>query len=81
MQDILSSLGKHAILTIANTYETQRMGVMVNPARNTLITAERHALIRNLGQASSLWLHLDEAMTEVERGIGSLQYLIDPENN
>lgn len=81
MQDILTSLGKHAILTIADTYETQRMGVMVNPSRNNLITAERHALIRNLGQASSLWLQLDEAMTEVERGIGSLQYLIDPENN
>lgn len=81
MQVLLSNLGKHAILTIADTYETQRMGVMVNPSRNDLITAERHALIRNLGQASSLWLQLDEAMTEVERGIGSLQYLIDPENN
>lgn len=81
LQDLLSNLGKHAILTIADTYETQRMGVMVNPSRNDLITAERHALIRNLGQASSLWLQLDEAMTEVERGIGSLQYLIDPENN
>jgi len=55
--------------------------VMVNPSRNNLITAERQALIRNLGQASNLWLQLDEAMTEVQRGIGSLQYLIDPENN
>jgi hypothetical protein len=81
MQDLLANLGKHAILTIADTYETQRMGVMVNPSRNNLITTERNALIRNLGQASSLWLQLDEAMTEAERGIGSLQYLIDPENN
>lgn len=81
MQDLLSNLGKHAILTIADTYETQRMGVMANPSRNNLITAERQALIRNLGQASSLWLQLDEAMNEVQRGIGSLQYLIDPENN
>ncbi len=81
MQDLLSNLGKHAILTIADTYETQRMGVMVNPSRNNLVTAERNALIRNLGQASALWLQLDEAMREAERGIGSLQYLIDPENN
>lgn len=81
MQDILSSLGKHAVLTIADTYETQNMGVLVNPSRNDRITSERQALIRNLGQASSLWLQLDEAMAEAERGIGSLQYLIDPENN
>lgn len=81
MQDLLATLGKHAILTIADTYETQRMGVLVNPSRNNLITAERQALIRNLGQASSLWLELDEVMAEAQRGIGSLQYLIDPENN
>ena len=81
MQEILSNLGKHAILTIAETYETQRMGVMSNPSRNQLITAERHALIKNLGHASSLWLQLEEAMNEVERGIGSLHYLVDPENN
>lgn len=81
MQDILSSLGKHAVLTIADTYETQNMGVIANPSRNDRITRERDALIRNLGQASSLWLQLDEAMTGVERAIGSLQYLIDPENN
>lgn len=81
MQDLLSTLGKHAILTIADTYETQRMGVLADPSRNTLINAERQALIRNLGHASSVWRQLEEAMAEVERGIGSLRCLIDPENN
>ena len=81
MQELLPTLGKRAILTIVDTYETQQMGVLVNPARNDLIARERDALIRSLGQASSLWLQLDQAMTEVERSIGSLQYLIDPENN
>lgn len=81
MRDLLATLGKHAIFTIAETYETQRMGVLVNPSHNDLITRERDVLIRNLGHASSLWLQLDAAMSEVQRGIGSLQYLIDPENN
>lgn len=81
MQELLSTLGKQAVLNIADTYETQRMGVMVNPSRNELISRERDALIRNLGEASRLWQQLDQAMTGVERGIGSLQYLIDPENN
>lgn len=81
MHNLLPTLGKQAILTIADTYGTQRMGVLVNPSRNDLIARERDALIRSLGEASSLWQQLDQAMTGIERGIGSLQYLIDPENN
>lgn len=81
MQDLITNLGKHAILTIADTYETERMGVLFAPSRKNVIDAERNALIRNLGQASTLWLQLEKAMTEVQRGVGSLQFLIDPENN
>lgn len=81
MQDLITHLGKRATLTIADTYETERMGVPFDPSRKNLISAERNALIRSLGQASSLWLQLDEVMAEVQRGIGSLQYLTDPENN
>ncbi len=43
--------------------------------------SEREELIRNLGEASRQWLRLQDSMSEVERGIGSLHFLIDPENN
>lgn len=81
MHDLITTLGKQAILTIADTYETEQMGVLFAPSRRDVIIAERTALIRNLGQASSLWLQLEKSMIEVQRGIGSLQYLTDPENN
>jgi hypothetical protein len=81
MHDLIASLGKHATLTIADTYLTEQMGVVVTSSRRDFIQAERTALIRNLGQVSSLWLQLDATMIEVQRGVGSLQYLIDPENN
>ena len=80
MHNLIATLGKRAILTIADTYETERMGVLIDRSRRDVITAEQHALIRNLGHASSLWIELEQSMIEVQRGIGSLQYLIDPEN-
>jgi hypothetical protein len=81
MHDLITTLGKQATLTIADAYQTEQMGVQFAPSRRDVIHAERQALIRNLGQASSLWLQLEAAMTEVQRGVGSLQYLIEPENN
>lgn len=81
MHDLITTLGKQAILTIADTYEIEQMGVLFAPPHRDVITAERTALLRNLGQASSLWLHLETAMIEVQRGVGSLRYMIDPENN
>lgn len=81
MHDLITTLGKHAILTIADTYETEQMGVLFAPPYRDIIDAERTALIRNLGQATSMWLQLETAMREVQRGVGSLQYMIDPENN
>lgn len=81
MRDVMSKLGKLATLTIADTYETELMGVLIDSPRLPAINVERNALITNLAEASKLWLQLEETMTEIERGIGSLQYLIDPENN
>lgn len=81
MHDLITTLGKQAILTIADTYQTEHMGVQFAPSRREVINAERDALIRNIGQASSLWLELETSMIEVQRGVGSLQYLIDPDNN
>lgn len=81
MHKVISSLGKLASLTIADTYETEQMGVLFDPSRRAFINAERTALIRNLAEASKLWLQLEETMNEIQRGIGSLQYMIDPENN
>jgi hypothetical protein len=81
MHDLITTLGKQAIMTIADTHETEHMGVMFPPSRRDVIHSERNALIRNLGQASSLWLQLEKSMIEVQRGVGSLQYLVEPENN
>lgn len=81
MDDLLATIGKKAILTVADLYEVERMGVLLAPYRRSTIAAERAALIRNLGQASALWTQLESTMSEVQRGVGSLQYMIDPENN
>jgi hypothetical protein len=78
---VILGLGKRASLTIADTYETEQMGVLFDPSRRVRITAERNALIRNLAEASNLELQLEEMMSEIQRGIESLQYMIDPENN
>lgn len=78
---MIIALSKQATLTIADTYEIEQMGVLIEPSRRALINAERHALNRGLAQASRLWLEHDETMTEIQRGIRSLQYMIDLENN
>lgn len=81
MHDVITKLGKLAALTIADTYETELMGVLIDSPRIPAINVERNALIRNLAEASNLWLQLDETMSEIQRGIESLRYMIDPENN
>jgi hypothetical protein len=81
LRRVIATLGKQASLTIADTYDTELMGVLIGSPRLHEINAERTELIRNLAEAASLSLQLDEILTAVERGIGALQYLIDPENN
>jgi hypothetical protein len=81
MYDLIATLNKQAVLTIADVYDIERTGVLFAPAHRDGISAERAALIRNLGLASSLWQQLETTMTELQRGIASLQYMIDPENN
>lgn len=81
VQDIITGLGKQAILTIADTYEIEKMGVLIDSPFLPQIIAERETLVRNLGEASTLWLQLQESMSKVERGVGSLRFLIDSENN
>lgn len=79
--DVILSLGKRASLTIADTYETELMGVLFDPSRHADIRLERHALIKNLAEAANLGQQLEETMSEIQRGIESLHYMIDPENN
>jgi hypothetical protein len=79
--DVILDLGKRASLTIADTYETELMSVLFDPSRRAQINLERNALIRNLAEASNLELQLEEMMSEIQRAIESLQYMIDPENN
>jgi hypothetical protein len=81
LYDVIADLGKQASLTIADTCETELMGVLIDPPRQQHINAERYALIKSLAEASNLWLQLEETINEVQRGIGSLQHKIDPECN
>jgi hypothetical protein len=80
-RDVLIHLGMQASLTLADTYYTEEMGVLFDPSIRARINGERIALMQNLVEASSLGQQLEETMSEIERGIESLQYLIDPENN
>ncbi len=79
--DVILGLGKQASLTIADTYETELMGVLFDPSRRADINLERNALIKNLAEASNLGQQLEETLSEIQRGIESLDYMIDPENN
>lgn len=81
LHDLITKLGKRASLTFADTYETEQMGVPFDPSRRAFINAERDALMRNLVEASNLRRQLEETVSEIERGIASLRYMIDPENN
>lgn len=80
VQSTLVQLGKRAVLALADTYETEQMGVLFGSSLERVI-AERTTLLRNLTEAANLGAQLEETLTEIERGIASLQYLIDPENN
>ena len=81
LHDLIAGLGKAASLVIADTYATEQIGVLFDPSRLSLINTERSALMRNLAEAFEREQQLGAALGEVQRGIGSLQYLIDPENN
>ncbi|MGC4190526.1 MAG: hypothetical protein QM589_04730 [Thermomicrobiales bacterium] len=80
MHGSLVQLGKRAALTLADTYETEQMGVLFGASLERVI-AERTVLMRNLAEAANLGAQLEEILTEIERGIESLQDLIDPENS
>lgn len=81
MRTLVADLGKQATLTLADLYATEDMGVEFSSSNQETIAAERDALMRNIGQATALWLQLEALLVETERGIGSLQYLLDPESN
>lgn len=80
-QNVIASLGKRATATLADTYDTEMMGVLGFSQYRDQINVERTALIRNLAEASNLAVQLEEVVSAVEYGIASLQYMIDPENN
>lgn len=80
-RNVIATLGKRATATLADTYETEMMGVLAGSQYQDQINVERTELIRNLAEASSLWVQLEETMGALERGIVSLQYMIGPEIN
>lgn len=81
LRDAIVSLSKIATLTIADTYSAEVMGVVFALGHHEQVVAERIRLTERLGDIAKLWGELYHTIDEVQRGIGSLQYLIDPENN
>lgn len=81
MRDAVVQLSKIATLTVADTYSTEDMEVVFAPGYQEQIVAERIRLNESLGDVARLWGELYNTAKEVQRGVGSLQYLIDPENN
>lgn len=81
LRDAIVTLSKIATLTIADTYSTEDMGVEFLPGYREQIMEERIRLNETLGDVSRLFGELNNAVNELQRGVGSLQYLIDPENN
>lgn len=79
--DAITSLSMIATMTIADTHATEGMGVMFAPGYQEQIVAERNRLTQNLGEVARLWTELNVKISEVQRGVGSLQFMIDPENN
>lgn len=81
MRDTITSLSRMATLTVAETYEVEDMGVMFAPGFQEQITDERNRLNQSLGDLARQWEELNATINEVQRATGSLQYMIDPENN
>jgi hypothetical protein len=79
VRSTLVQLGHLAAVTLADTYETEAMGVLFGVSLDRIAT-ERTNLLRNLVEAANLGAQLEETLTEIERGIASLRSLIDPEN-
>lgn len=51
------------------------------PDRQEQINAELMRLSQRLGELATQWGELNDRISEVQRGVGSLQYMTDPENN
>lgn len=81
LRDAIANLSKIATLTVADTYCIEEMGVMFAPGFQEQITDERNRLNQRLGELANQWENLNSTINEVQRGVGSLQYMIDPENN
>lgn len=81
MRDAITSLSKVATLTVAETYEVEDMGVVFAPGFQEQIRDERNRLNQSLGDLARQWEELNTTISEVQRATGSLQYMIDPENN
>lgn len=81
MRSTVVKLGKWASLAMADAYETEGMGVLLDQAHRLCVNAERSLLMTNLIELANMEHQLEELIAEVERGIRSLQTLIDPENN
>lgn len=81
LRDAITSISKIATLTVADTYATEDMGVEFAPDRQEVIHAERSRLNQSLGELAKQWGDLSSTIEEVQRTVGSLQYMIDPESN
>jgi len=77
---VIIGLGRRASSVIATSYETEEMNAPIDPDSLVRIDIERRMLNQNLAEVAKLRMQLDESLTDIERGIKTLQDLIDPEN-
>lgn len=79
-RDTLVQLGKRASLAIADSYETEGLGVLINEGHRAALISERTALMQNLAEAANLEFQLRATIGDIYQGIETVLAMIDPEN-
>lgn len=78
---LISELSILSLSAMTDSLALEQRGSGLTHGDRKTIEFERNALLRNLGQVGTSWHQLEEALIEINRGIGSLQYLSNRENS
>lgn len=78
-RNALAQLGKRASLVIADSYETEESGVLLNETHRTVLSQERTRLMQNLAEAARLASELEEVIAAIYQGTDTVLAMIDPE--
>lgn len=73
LRDAIVKLSMLGTLTVADTYSIEKMGMEFSQGRGGQIQSERDRLNQTLGEVSRQWAELSDTLSELQRGVGSLQ--------